>query len=455
MNETRVLADFVAKARFEDLPVEVVDRVRQLLLDHIGVALLSSRTPWGQIALKFAKEHSAVNECTVYGQTWKSSAQHAALANGLCAHGYELDDSYEGGFCHPGAPVIPAALAAVEKSGGTGRDLLVSMVMGYEVMGRISRALGRELNRIHHATGQVGAFGAVASAGKGMKLDVEQMTNALGLAGCMSSGLMEFTEDPKGTMVKRLFGGWPSQSGVAAAWMAREGFTGPSSIVEGKFGFLRSVSTKFDLDSITAGLGSDFQVMHTVFKPYASCRAFHPMIEGIVELRNVHGVTAENLERLDVGVRESIVRQQVTYQPESMMAAQYSMPFTAALAFYSDLSDPDCYEGDVISDTRVLGTARQVYAHLDTDIDGYPRYAARLKAQLKDGRSVTVDAWDHRGTEQKPFTSNEVASKFRKTTARVLAEASAVRITEAVAALDSDRKEAVEALCQALRLEPR
>ena len=109
----------------------------------------------------------------------------------------------------------------------------------------------------------------------------------------------------------------------------------------------------------------------------------------------------------------------------------------------------------MISDTRVLGTARQVYAHLDTDIDGYPRYAARLKAQLKDGRSVTVDAWDHRGTEQKPFTSNEVASKFRKTTARVLAEASAVRITEAVAALDSDRKEAVEALCQALRLEPR
>lgn len=452
MSETRVLADFVAKATFEDLPAAVVDRVQQLLLDHIGVALLSSRTPWGQIVLKFAEAHSAVNECTVYGQPWKSSAQHAALANGLCAHGYEMDDSYEGGFCHPGAPVIPAALAAVEKHRGSGRDLLLSMVMGYEVMGRISRALGRELNRIHHATGQIGAFGAVASAGKGMKLDAGQMTNALGLAGCMSSGLMEFTEDPKGTMVKRLFGGWPSQSGVAAAWMAREGFTGPSSIVEGKFGFLRSISGKFDLESITSQLGTDFQVIHTVFKPYASCRAFHPMIEGIVELRKA-GVTAENLDRLDVGVRESIVRQQVTYQPESMMAAQYSMPFTAALAFYSDLADPDCYEGDVVSDPKILGTARRIHAHLDREIDGYPRYAARLKAQLKDGRTVAVDAWDHRGTEQKPFTNEDVVSKFRMTTAKVLAETEARRIIDAVGALRSGGKEAVDSLCRALRRE--
>ncbi|MPZ47062.1 MAG: hypothetical protein GEV05_27600 [Betaproteobacteria bacterium] len=412
MNETLVLAEYVARTRFDDLPAEITERAKQLLLDHVGVALLSSRTEWGRIALKYAQEFSAVGECTVYGQSWKSSAQHAALANGLCARGYELDDSYEGGFCHPGAPTIPAALAAVEKRRGSGRDLLVSMAMGYEVMGRISRALGRELNKIHHATGQVGVFGATAAAAKAMDLGAEQITNALGLAGSMASGLMEFTEDPKGTMVKRLYGGWPAQSGVTAAWLAGAGYTGPASIVEGRFGFLRSISSDFQLASVTAGLGEDYQVMHTVFKPYASCRAFHPMVEGIVELREAHGLTVENLERLDVGVRESIMRQQVVYRLESMMAAQYSMPFTAALTLYRDLADPDCYEDDIVSDPAVLATARRIHANLDPEIDAFPRYAARIKAQFKDGRTITVVAYDHRGTEQKPFSNADVVAKF-------------------------------------------
>jgi 2-methylcitrate dehydratase PrpD len=451
MHETRVLAEYVTNAKFSDLPLEVVNRAKQLLLDHFGVALLSTRTEWGRIALKYAQEFAAIGECTVYGQPWKSSAQHAALANGLCAHGYELDDSHEGGFCHPGAPTIPAAFAMAEKGNVSGRDFLLSIVMGYEVMARVSRALGRESNKQHHATGQTGAFGAAAAAGKAMALDVDALTNALGLAGCMASGLMEFTEDPKGTMVKRLYGGWPSQSGVVAATFARDGFTGPSSVVEGRYGFLRGISPKFDLDSITAGLGEDSQVMHTVFKPYASCRAFHPMVEGIVELREKHGLTPDNVERLDIGVRESIMRQQLIYQPESMMAAQYSMPFTAALALYRDLADPDCYEGDVVSDPAVLGTARKVHAHLDPEIDGYPRYAARIKAQLKNGRTVTVDAWDHRGTEQKPFSNEDVVAKFRKMTATVLRPSAAQRIVEATAALDSDASDAVQKLASALR----
>jgi len=323
--------------------------------------------------------------------------------------------------------------------------------MGYEVMGRISRALGRESNKQHHATGQVGAFGAAAAAAKAMGLDLDALTNALGLAGCMASGLMEFTEDPKGTMVKRLYGGWPSQSGVVAAWLAREGYTGPSSIVEGRYGFLRGITPNYDLDSVTAGSGEDYQVMHTVFKSYASCRAFHPMVEGILELRNVHGLTPDNVERLDVGIRESIMRQQVIYDPKSMMSAQYSMPFTAALALYRDLADPDCYDGDVVSDPAILATARKVHAHLDGEIDRFPRYAARIKAQFKDGRSITVDTWDHRGTTQKPFSTEDVIEKFRKVTATVLTPSAAHRIVEAVAAVDSDAPDTVQNLCGALR----
>jgi len=308
MTETRVLARFVAATRYQDLPAQVIRHARQLLLDHFGVALFSSRTPWGRIAVRYAREFSAVGQCTVYGQAWKSSAQHAAFANGLCAHGYELDDSYEGGYCHPGAPTIPAALAAAERDGASGRDLLVAIVMGYEMMGRVSRALGREGKKQHHPTGQVGVFGAAAAAGKVMALEETRLVNALGLAGSMASGNMAFADDPTGTMVKRLYGGWPAQSGVVATWLAREGFTGPDGIVEGRFGFLRSITERFDPSGLTRDLGSDWQILRTVFKPYASCRAFHPLVEAMHDLQRNHGVSAERVTKIEVGTTEGVMQ---------------------------------------------------------------------------------------------------------------------------------------------------
>lgn len=451
MNETRTLARFVAGARFADLPPAVVRHTKHLMLDHFGVALFSSRTPWGRIAVRYAKEFAAVGQCTVYGQPWRTSAQHAALANGLCAHGYELDDSYEGGYCHPGAPTIPAGLAAAERDGRDGRDLLVGLVMGYELMGRVSRALGREGKKQHHPTGQTGVFGAAGAAGKVMGLDEAQLTNALGIAGGMASGNMAFAEDPKGTMVKRLFGGWPSQSGVVAAWMAREGFTGPATIVEGQFGFLRSITTQFDLSQVTAGLGDDWQVLRTVFKPYASCRAFHPLIEALMELRDRHAVTPQKITRLRIGTTDGVMKQQIVPRPESLMAAQYSMPFTAAMTFHRDLQDPAVYDESALTDPSVLALTDKVEGYFDAEVEAFPRYAAKVTAELTDGSKVDVATYDHKGTPVKPFTQEEIATRFRKVTASVLEPAAAERIMDAVERLDGDAPGTVPALCLALR----
>jgi len=451
MDETRVLASFIARARFTDLPPAVVRHAKHLLLDHFGVALFSSRTPWGRIAVRYAKEFAALGQCTVYGQPWKTSAQHAALANGLCAHGYELDDSYEGGYCHPGAPTIAAALAAAERDGRGGRELLLGVVMGYELMGRVSRALGREGKKLHHPTGQTGVFGAAGAAGKVMGLDEACLTNALGIAGGMASGTMAFADDPRGTMVKRLFGGWPAQSGVVATWLAREGYTGPASIVEGRFGFLQSITPHFDSSLITAGLGEDYQVLRTVFKPYASCRAFHPLVEALHELRDRHQVTPQRIAKLEVGTTEGVIKQQIVYRPESIMAAQYSMPFTAAMAFHRDLTDPVSYDEAALTDPEVLALAKKVDAHLDAEIEAFPRYAARVTAHLVDGVSVSVTTFDHKGTPVRPFTQDEIMRRFRTLTASVLEPAAADRIMQAVDRLDGDAADGVSALCTALR----
>ncbi|MCE9642249.1 MAG: MmgE/PrpD family protein [Betaproteobacteria bacterium] len=452
MDETRTLAKFVAAADYGQLPDHVVQHAKNLILDHFAVSLFASKTVWGRIAVKYAREFSAIAEATVYGEPWQTSAQHAALVNGLCAHGYELDDSYEGGYCHPGAPTIPAALAVAEKEQGSGRDFLLGVVMGYELMGRISAAIGREANKQHHATAQVGTFGAAAAAAKIMKLDAAAVTNALGVAGSMSSGVMEFADDPKGTMVKRLYGGWPSQSGVVAAWLAREGFTGPSTIVEGRMGFLRGITPNFNLAGVTANLGEDYHIMRAVFKPYASCRAFHPLIEAIAELKKEHGVTARNIRSLKVGARESILNYQMEREPKSIMSAQYSMPFTAALAFYKDLADPRSFDEQVLSNPEVLATARQVEGYLDDEVNAFPRYGARITAEMQDGKKATVTAWDHRGTPAKPFNRTDITSRFHMVTAGIIDTAAAERIISAVDRLDAGGAENLKSLSAALRL---
>jgi 2-methylcitrate dehydratase PrpD len=450
MNETRTLAKFVADTRFADLPDDVVEHMKHFALDHFGVALYSSKTEWGRIAYKYAKKFSCVGECTVYGEEWKTSAQHAALANGLAAHGYELDDSFEGGYCHLGAPTIPAALAVAEEQQRSGTDFLLGAVVGYEVMARISLALGLAWNKFHHATGQAGVFGSTAAASKMMDLDAAHVTDAFGVAGGMASGIMEFANDPLGTMVKRLYGGWPSQSGVVAAWLAGEGLTGPATVIEGRQGFLRGVSPNVDLEPITAGLGKNYEMLRTVLKPYATCRALHPLIEGIAELRTKHGITPEQIKQLDVGVQEKVVSQQMVYEPKSIMSAQYSMPFAAALALSRDLTDPRSVDEACLTDTALLATARKMKAHLDPEMNAFPRYAARIKASLTNGEEVNVTTYDHKGTPAKPFTFEEMAARFRLMTAGIVTPRSAENIIAAVDSLDG-KAHSLEVLTTSLR----
>lgn len=323
--------------------------------------------------------------------------------------------------------------------------------MGYEIMTRVSLALAREWNKFHHAIAQAGVFAGAAAAAKMMGLDAPRITNAFGLAGGMASGVMEFANDPEGTMVKRLYCGWPSQSGVVAAWLAHEGMTGPATILEGRQGFLRGISPNVSLGPVTAGLGQDYQILKAVFKPYATCRAFHPLIEGTAELRTQHGVTAENIEQFDIGVRESIFSYQIVYEPKSILAVQYSMPFATGLALSRDLADPRSVDEGCLADKALLATAKKVKAYLGAEIDAFPRYSARIKPTLNNGQTVTVTAFDHNDTPAEPFAFDEIAARFYKMTTGILSGCSAENVIAAVDRLDKLNEGALEALTVALR----
>lgn len=450
MNDTRVLSEFISGHEFGELPDLVRERTKQLVLDHIGVSLFALGSKWCDIVIDYAREFSHKGECSVFGQAWKTTAQHAALANGVCAHGYELDDNHEGGAGHPGAAVIPAALAMAEKSGSTGRAFLLSTALGYEIMGRMGRALGREGTRQHHPTGQTGVFGAAAAAGKLLGFSAAQMSNALGVAGALASGVMEFTEDPDGSMIKRLYGGWPAQSGIVAASLAAKGFTGPSTIIEGRYGLLRSITSNLNLSALSENLGADYEILHVAIKPYACCRVLHPVVEAIAEIKRRSDFKPQDVTEVMVGATEKMIAKHMSYKPQSLMSAQYSLPFTAAIALYRDLRDPRAFDEASLMDADIRSACKKVRVEFDREIDaGYPnKFSAKVTLTLRGGRKEAATVWNPLGSPDRPFTSDEMRNRFRKLTATMLEPPVQDALIEAVDNLDAEDTANLRALCR-------
>ena len=448
MNETRTLSAFATNFKFETLSPALVQRAKILLLDHFGVSLFASQTQWGKIARKQALRFSCLPESTVYGSSVPVATEYAALANGTAAHGYELDDSHEGGYSHPGAPVIPAAFGLGESLGSSGKDLLLSIVAGYEVMGRIGNALGAEGIKRHHPTGQTGVFGAATAASKILGADQAQSLNSLGIAGSMASGIMQFADDAEGAMVKRLHGGWPAHGGIIASRLAVDGFTGPAQVLEGRFGFLRSITDQFDTNALTVKLGDTWELMRTAVKLYPTCRAHHPMIEAVERLKEKHHLTPQSIERISVGTTSKALSQQMIYEPASFMSAQYSLPFTAAWAFHRETSDPRGLTEETISDQQILATAGKVKAYLDQRFDkSYPRYAVNIKVTTVGGDNFEEEVWDAKGSSEKPASDDDIIRKFSNITAGILAKPDSV-IEEV---LNIDKSTSLDSLSGALR----
>jgi len=236
---TRQLAHYAVTLRYGDIPPEVIARAKDCLLDIITVALYGSTKPWSQKVVQFVKGQGLSGFSTVLGESRRVPAHLAALANGTMAHAFELDNVRQpGAGVHPGATAFVPALAVGEVRKVTGKALLTAFVAACEVMGRIGVAAGNSLEkRGFHAPGSTGTFGAAVAAGRLLGLDENKMVHALGIAGSYSGGLMEFSRCQEGAMIKRLHLGKAAEGGVTAASLARRGFAGPDSVLEGSWDF--------------------------------------------------------------------------------------------------------------------------------------------------------------------------------------------------------------------------
>jgi 2-methylcitrate dehydratase PrpD len=426
-NETVRLAEYAAALRYEDLPAPVVRQAKDCIIDTVAAAICGSTLPWSHIVIDYAERTGPGGKSHILGRGSAVQAPAGALANGALAHAFELDSlTRPGAGAHPGAAVLPPALAVAQETGANGRALIAAFVAGNEVMIRIGRATGHTNEaRGFHAPGTTGPFGAAVAAGHLLGLDAGAMTNALGIAGSLCSGLLEFARG-NGGMVKRLHLGRASEAGVLAASLAAGGFTGPRTVIEGQFGFLRVFCTSWDEAELTRGLGEEFVVTSTVLKRYPCHATAHAAVRAVRDLQAEHGFAGAAVEANIVTAGERIIERHNIVEPTDLMLAQYSIPFSVALALCREARDPESWDEAALADPQIRSLCRRVRLVAG----GEP---GTVTIALSDGRRL------ERRVESGMLEEGELADKFQRLTRGVLGERGATALYERLQRLEDER----------------
>jgi 2-methylcitrate dehydratase PrpD len=419
MKETQELSEFVYSTSLNKVPDRVLNLVKDYILDLIGVGIFATKTPWGKIIIDFCRENSASGNSTIFGvSSERYKPLLAALANGTCAHGFELDDVHSPSISHPGAVTIPAALSLGETCNASGKKLLESVIVGYEVMGRIGAVISKShIAKGFHPTGTFGVFGAGAACSKILDLSREEIQDAFGIAGSSASGIMQFSIG--GSMVKRIHAGNAAEQGMKSALLARKGFTGPREILEGKYGFFRvftDIDGRIDWGEMLKGLGKKYMIEEISTKSSPACNILHPVVDCIEWISTKRKINEDQVEEILVSGHENLIHEHNTYEPDSILSAQYSLPFTVGLAIKGKIHDPSVYlDESILKNKEILKIGSKVKTKLDDNIQkAFPgKFGAKVSIKFGDGEIIEKMVSTPKGSYDNPFSQDELEIKFR------------------------------------------
>ena len=454
---TAELAQWAAKLEFVDIPADVAAEVRTLLVDFIRVATIGAATPWGVETFRMVLGLGGAPRSTVLSHGDLIDPVRAAFANGCFAHGADTDDTHVGGMIHPGAVVIPAALAVAELLSASGRELISAVVAGYEAAIRIALSVQpSHFKRGFQATGTCGVFGAAVAAGRVMRLSQVQMAGALGMAGSFAGGLAQFYYS--GSSVKRVHAGRAAEAGVTSALLAKHGLYGPADIVEGAAGFAHGYADAFQASRITSDLGLEYRMREITIKPNATSARLQASVEATLRLVTDHEVAPGQIVSVRVGIPSVIAGRLTQPAPPDCSAAQLSLPFTIGLAALigrergaRTFLTVDDYQAH-LDDRQVRRIARATVCEVDPVIEAATTemsVPSAVSMRLADGREITEQVDFALGSPGRPFDKDALEALFA-TAARLLPRPDSSRqILAAVDALSADAP--VAELTQLLR----
>jgi 2-methylcitrate dehydratase PrpD len=439
IDRTGMLAAFLATTSAYALPERCLELARRYTLDTLGVAVFGADKPWSRSAAEYvhhAQSHDG-GTATVIGHAWLADPAGVAFANGVASHAFELDDVHDEAILHPGAVVVPAALAIAEHTGASGLDFLAAVVCGYEAMARVGLAVDPAAHMLHgfHPTASCGPFGAAAAAARLLGLNSGGMVSALGLAASFAGGIMEFSRS--GGMVKRVHAGHAAENGVKAAALAARGLEGPRRGLDGTFGFCRAFSPSPALSKLNDQLGERFMIDEITIKPYACCSDIHPIIDALLAIRRRHRLDPTRIASIRIKAPRKVIEQNTIDGTSSIMAAQYSAQYTAALTLLRDIEDPGIYSSESLADETLAKLQEKVTVVHEPRFD--ERYAwmisGGVEVHMDDGAVVSETIHGARGSIHRPLSDTEVAAKFRKLTAERLGQTGSSNLVRAIAAL--------------------
>src|SRR3954468_17149675 len=414
MSVAETLADRIAVLKPGALPAATARKCEDLLIDVVGLCVTARNEDYVASALTGFDDEGI---CSVVGHPRLLSASGAAFVNGTAAHGQDFDDTFEGGPVHAGAVIVPAVLAACERHRPNGPMALIGIAVGTEVLCRLSLVAPKAVHKAgFHPTTVFGAMGAAAGVGAALGLSALEIVDALGIAGSMAGGIIEYLAE--GAWTKRMHAGWAAQSGIRAALLARAGFVGPRTVFEGVHGLFHGFAhtTEGDYDALTGDFGARWVTDTLAFKPYPCGTMAQPYIDCARRLA-ARGIKPEDVAEIVCEVAEGTVHRlweplADKQRPRNGYAAKFAVPYLLATGFVHGGVGLGAFTESAIRDPRVLALAAKVKFVIDPD-NPYPNnYAGHIRATLADGSVVEERQPWLRGGAQEPLTRQDVMEKF-------------------------------------------
>jgi 2-methylcitrate dehydratase PrpD len=438
---TAKVAQFISETEFSHLPEEAVLVAKHGVLDWLGVAILGAKEPSVKILSEYARGMGAREEATVINQGFMTAAEQAALVNGAAGHALDFDDTIANSVrynLHPTTCILPAAMALAEKIRSSGRDLLLSYIVGLEAEFRIGAPIGRLMPAVGwYPTPVLGTLGAAAACGKALRLTSAQGQSAIGIAASLAGGMKKNV----GTMTKTMHAGNGARNGVIAASLAHQGFTGNPFILDGE----NSFSEQFSSRQVTGLMDADEELGHEwmvvsaglAFKPYPCCRATHPGIDAILHLRQRHDLRADRIASITSKLNPLVLGMTPYRLPKTGYEAKFSMTYCIARALLDGEVRLEHFRDEKVQESNWQPLVPKMdFIHPDPWGHGAVDLLTEIVIRLTNGESFSHRVDIPKGEPENPMTEGELVDKFKQCAGDVLEEEKNERLVDMILHLD-------------------
>ena len=430
---TREAAKFIASIDLKDLPKNVVNHAKLCVMDSLGGMLGGLDSRAARISREVAAARGGREEASLFGSSMRVPAPQASFANCIAASALDMDDGHNLGG-HPGAVIVPSALAVAEAQGASGKGFLEGVIVGYEIAIRaMDNLVAREsggpypfpaTGSPYHSTGTGGAYGAAAASARLLNANQEEIVQALGIAAAHSPSTRPYQIQVLGHTAKECIG-WGGITGVEAAFLAKHGFTGPDTLFDDERARKTSVDT----------IGTSFEILNNYFKAYPSCRYTHAALDATIALIKQHSLTADNISRIKVATREHYMALN-SLRPVSIEQAQYSFPFVLGAVLAYGHHGPDTMNEERLRDAAILEEAKKISLDHEPSLET-ERWSAIVTIETEDGKTYQRHQPIPKGDPKNPMTGDELTSKFMTLSSSLLGQNDAKRVLETVHNLEN------------------